>query len=73
MAPHHGKGKSLPSASGSGAARDGNEEEESERDDAYGDDEEEIFDAEEINPHNYVHMGAPHSLRILVRGPRSIT
>jgi hypothetical protein len=51
----HGKG--LASASGSGAARV--EEIEEEDDGADGGGEEEIFDVEEINPPNYVHMGTP--------------
>jgi hypothetical protein len=46
----HGKGNGLASASGSGAARD-----EIER----GDEEEEIFEIEEINPSSYVHMVTP--------------
>jgi hypothetical protein len=52
-APHHGKGKGLASASGSGATREEIEEE------AEGDEEGEIFDVEEVNPPNYVHMGTP--------------
>jgi hypothetical protein len=60
-APHHGKGKSIANASGSGAARD---EEEFERGDEHGDEaghinEEDIFDVEEIIPQAYVHMGIP--------------
>jgi hypothetical protein len=46
----HGKG--LASASGSGAAIDDEIEEEAE-----GDDGEEVFDVEKINPPNYVDMG----------------
>jgi hypothetical protein len=53
-APHHVKGKGLASASGSGAASE-EIEEEAKGDD--GDEEEEIFGLEEINPPNYVHMG----------------
>jgi hypothetical protein len=56
----HGRGKGLASASGSGAARDEEIEEEAEEDDGGdGEVEEEIFDMEEINPPNYVHMGTP--------------
>jgi hypothetical protein len=49
----HGKG--LISASGSGVMRD--EEIEEEDDGADGEEEEEIFDVEEINPPNYVDIG----------------
>jgi hypothetical protein len=60
-APHHGKGKSIDSASGSGVARD---EEEFERGDEHGDEaahinEEDIFDVEEIIPQAYAQMGIP--------------
>jgi hypothetical protein len=52
----HGKG--LASASGSGAGRDDEIEEEAEEgvDGDDGKDEEEVFDVEEINPPNYVDM-----------------
>jgi hypothetical protein len=52
----YGRGKGLASASGSGAARDEEIEEEAEEDDG---EEEEVFDMEEINPLNYVHMRTP--------------
>jgi hypothetical protein len=59
--PHE---KGLTSASGSGAGRDEEEikEEEdggNENDGAEGDEEEEVFDVEEINPTSYIHMGTP--------------
>jgi hypothetical protein len=57
----HGKG--LASASGSGAARDEEEIEDedggNENDGAEGDDDEEVFDVEEINPTSYIHMRTP--------------
>jgi hypothetical protein len=54
--PHE---KGLASASGSGAARDAEVEEEAEKGDDGGDGEEEdeVFDVKEINPPNYVDMG----------------
>jgi hypothetical protein len=54
--PHE---KGLASASGSGAARDDEIEEEAEKgvDGDDGEEEEELFDVEEINPPNYVDMG----------------
>jgi hypothetical protein len=55
-APHHGKGKGLASASGSGAT---SEEIEEEAVGDEGDEEEEIFDVEEVNPTNFVHVGTP--------------
>jgi hypothetical protein len=55
----HGRGKGLASASGSGAARDEEIEEEAEEDDGDDGEEEEVFDMEEINPLNYVHMRTP--------------
>jgi hypothetical protein len=55
--PHHGKEKGLASASGSGAASEEIEEEAKGDEGGDGDEEEEIFDVEEINPPNYVHMG----------------
>jgi hypothetical protein len=53
----HPHGKGLASASGSGAGRDDEIEEEAEEG-ADGEEEEEGFDVEEINPPNYVDMGA---------------
>jgi hypothetical protein len=55
----HPHGKGLASASGSGATRDDEIEEESDEgdDDANGEEEEDVFDVEEINPPNYVDMG----------------
>jgi hypothetical protein len=53
LAHPRGRGKSLASASGSGAERDAKIEEE---DGAEGEVEEEVFDVEEINPPNYVDM-----------------
>jgi hypothetical protein len=52
----HGKG--LASASGSGATRDDEIEEEAEKgaDVDDGEEEEELFDVKEINPPNYVDM-----------------
>jgi hypothetical protein len=51
----HSHGKGLASASGSGAMRD---EEIEEKDDGVdGEEEEEIFDVEEINPPSYVDIG----------------
>jgi hypothetical protein len=50
-----GRGNDLANASGSGAARDGEIEEED--DGVEGEVEEEVFDVEEINPRNYVDMG----------------
>jgi hypothetical protein len=50
--PH---GKELASATGSGAGRDDEIEEETEEGDD-GEEEEEVFDVEEINPPNYVDM-----------------
>jgi hypothetical protein len=49
----------LGSASGSGAARDDEIEEDAEEgvDGANGEEEEEVFDVEEINPPNYADMG----------------
>jgi hypothetical protein len=64
-APTHRKGKGIAGTSGSGAARDGNEEEESERGDDNDGDEEEIFYVE-INPSSYVHMGAPTSMQLRI-------
>jgi hypothetical protein len=54
----HPHGKWLTSASGSGAGRDDEIEEEAEEgaDGDDGEDEEEVFDVEEINPPNYVDM-----------------
>jgi hypothetical protein len=49
-APHRSKGKGLASGSRSGAARNAEES---------GDEEEELFDVEEIVPRAYVHMGTP--------------
>jgi hypothetical protein len=53
-------GKGLASASGSGASM---HEEIEEEDDCNGgtegDDDEEIFDVEEINPTSYIYMGTP--------------
>jgi hypothetical protein len=60
----HPHGKGLASASGSGAGRDDEIEEEAEEG-ADGDEceeEEDVFDVEEINPPNYVDMG-PFVLR----------
>jgi hypothetical protein len=54
----HGKGKRLASATGSGAVRDEIEEESKMGDDG-GDQEEDTFDVEEINPSSYLHMGTP--------------
>jgi hypothetical protein len=51
----HPHGKGLASASGSGAGRDDKIEEEAEEG-ADGEEEDEVFDVEEINPHNYVDM-----------------
>jgi hypothetical protein len=51
----HGKG--LASASGSEASRDDEIEEKVEEGADDGDEEEEVFDVEEINPPNYVDMG----------------
>jgi hypothetical protein len=58
----HPHGKGLASASGSGTARDEEEIEEEEdggnkNDGAEGDDDEEVFDVEEINLTSYIHMG----------------
>jgi hypothetical protein len=50
----HGKG--LASASGSGVGRDDEVEEEA-KEGADGEEEEDVFDVEEINPPNYVDMG----------------
>jgi hypothetical protein len=52
-------GKGLASASGSGAVRDDEIEEEAEEgaDGDDGEEEEEVFDMEEINPPNYIDMG----------------
>jgi hypothetical protein len=52
-------GKGLASASGNGAGRDDEIEEETEEgaDGDDGEEEEEVFDVEEINPPNYVDMG----------------
>jgi hypothetical protein len=49
----------VASASGSGAGRNDEIEEEAEEgaDDDYGEEEEEVFDVKEINPPNYVDMG----------------
>jgi hypothetical protein len=55
-APIHDRGKGLASASESGAARDEEIEEEVEEDD--GDEEEKVFDVEDILPPSYVDMGA---------------
>jgi hypothetical protein len=57
LARPHGKG--LASASGSGAGRDDEIEEEAEEgaDGDEGEEEEEVFDVEEINPPNYADMG----------------
>jgi hypothetical protein len=56
----HGRGKGLVRASGSGVARDKEIEEEVEEDDGDdGEEEEEVFDVEEFDPPNYVHMGTP--------------
>jgi hypothetical protein len=52
----HPHGKGLASASGSGGMRDGEIEKE---DDGVDDEEEEIFDVEEINPPSYVDIGHP--------------
>jgi hypothetical protein len=53
-APFRGRGKCLASASGSGAARDDEIEEEANEDDV--EEEEEVFDVEEILPPSYVDM-----------------
>jgi hypothetical protein len=59
-APIRGRGKGLASASGNGAMRDDEIEEEDDGNDGDdGEEEEEIFDVEEINPTSYVHMGTP--------------
>jgi hypothetical protein len=54
-APVHGREKGLDSASGNGATRD--EEIEEEAEEGNGDGEEEVFDVEEIRPLSYVDMG----------------
>jgi hypothetical protein len=62
----HPHGKELASASGSEATRDENIEEED--DGADGEEEEEIFDVEEINPPNYIDMGP-----LILRAPSNPT
>jgi hypothetical protein len=62
----HPQGKGLASASGNGAMRD--EEIEKEDDGADGEEEEEIFDVEEINHPNYVDMGP-----LMLRAPSNPT
>jgi hypothetical protein len=55
----HGKGKGLASASGCEVAREEIEEEDEGYDGDGGDEEEEIFDVEEITQTSYMHMGTP--------------
>jgi hypothetical protein len=50
----HGQEKGLASSSGNGAVRDDEIEEEEDGEEA-----EETFDVEEINPTSYTHMGTP--------------
>jgi hypothetical protein len=58
----HPHGKGLTSASGSGATRDEEEieeEEDGENENDGAEEDEEVFDVEEISPTSYIHMGTP--------------